>query len=166
MSKKIDLNVYQIKVGGVVIDPYRIAIEYKLGPLEAQALKKLLRCGRKHKTWREDIYEVMSTCQRALDIDEEGDPAPTPVIDASATGDLEEPFLTMDGYQDCVVGIVSRMGLDTVCYSYAKVIQKLVEFGDMSYDEAVEFHEFNQAGAWVGSKTPCFLRDVEEEDQL
>jgi len=27
----------------------------------------------------------------------------------------------------------------------------------MTYEEAVEYFEYNQMGAWVGERTPCFL---------
>jgi len=36
------------------------------------------------------------------------------------------------------------------------VLDKLVE-GGMTHEEAVEWFEFNQIGAWVGDKTPCFI---------
>ena len=29
--------------------------------------------------------------------------------------------------------------------------------GESSYEEAMEYYEFNQLGAWVGDGTPCFL---------
>lgn len=63
----------------------------------------------------------------------------------------------MDGYDDCIAGIVTRFGQDPiVCYDREKVHKKLMSFG-MTDDEAVEFFEFNQIGAWAGDLTPCFL---------
>jgi len=65
-------------------------------------------------------------------------------------------MLKMDGFDDCIAGVVSRFGQDPIlCYDRAKVIAKLA--ADTSEDEAVEFHEYNQAGAWMGWETPCFL---------
>jgi len=67
-------------------------------------------------------------------------------------------LLVMDGYDDCIVGVVERFGQDPiVCYDKYKVIQKLQDDGDMSRDEAVEFFHFNHLGAWMGDLTPCFL---------
>jgi hypothetical protein len=67
-------------------------------------------------------------------------------------------LLVMDGYDDCIVGVVERFGQDPiVCYDKYKVIQKLQDDGGMSRDEAVEFFHFNQFGAWMGDLTPCFL---------
>lgn len=65
----------------------------------------------------------------------------------------------MDGYMDCIAGIVTRYGHDgaIACYDRGKIIQKLMDRDGMTREEAEEFHDFNQAGAWVGPKTPCFL---------
>lgn len=69
----------------------------------------------------------------------------------------EEELLLMDGYDDCIVGLVDRFGQPTiVCYDKEKVIEKLMADG-MTDEEALEWFEFNQIGAWMGDKTPCFL---------
>lgn len=70
----------------------------------------------------------------------------------------DNELLTMDGFDDCIVGIGYRGGNQStyVVYDTQKIINKLMKDG-MSYHEAVEFHEFNQASAWVGDKTPGFV---------
>ena len=66
-------------------------------------------------------------------------------------------MLTMDGYDDCIAGVCTRFGQEPVIiYDRAKIINKLMADG-ATYEEAEEFHEFNQAGAWVGERTPAFL---------
>lgn len=66
-------------------------------------------------------------------------------------------FLTMDGYDDCIVGVVERFGQEPiVCYDKAKVLARHMKDG-MTCDEAEEFFYFNQHGAWMGEATPCFL---------
>jgi len=70
--------------------------------------------------------------------------------------ELPEDALTMDGYDDCIIGVCRRFGQnDIVAYDYSKVIDKLCE--SMTHEEAVEFFEFNQIGAWMGDNTPCFV---------
>lgn len=65
--------------------------------------------------------------------------------------------LLMDGYDDCIAGIVTRFGQDPiVCYDRGKVLQRHINDG-MTYEEAVEYFEFNQIGGWVGDMTPCFI---------
>lgn len=69
----------------------------------------------------------------------------------------EHDLLTMDGYDDCIVGVVERFGQPPiVCYDKNKVIQKLMS-DNMTEEEAEEFFYFNQIGAYVGENTPCFL---------
>lgn len=57
-------DVYQIKIGKSVADPYRIALAYGLDAVIAQAVKKLLRCGRKHKDLACDVREAITTLER------------------------------------------------------------------------------------------------------
>jgi len=66
--------------------------------------------------------------------------------------------LKMDGYDDCIVGMVERFGMTPIiCYDKAKVLRKLLRDDGMTQDEAEEFFDFNQLGAWMGNGTPCFL---------
>lgn len=69
----------------------------------------------------------------------------------------EHDLLCMDGYDDCIAGIVERYGEPPiVCYDRELVIRRLENDG-MSNEEAEEFFEVNQIGAWMGENTPCFL---------
>lgn len=69
----------------------------------------------------------------------------------------------MDGYDDAIVGVVSRFGMnDVTAYDVDKVIATLVK-GGCTEEEAVEFFEFNQIGAWVGENTPAFVRFLKPE---
>jgi len=55
-------------------------------------------------------------------------------------------------------------------YDTDKVLQLLVYNDGMTYDDAVEFFEFNILGSWVGDETPAFfskaslndLKDIED----
>ena len=56
---------YQVQIGGVKADPYRIARAYEItDPVIFQALKKLLRCGRKHKDAATDVREAITSLER------------------------------------------------------------------------------------------------------
>ncbi len=67
-------------------------------------------------------------------------------------------ILLMDDFDDCVIGVCNRFGQDPiVAYDYNLVINKMVNEWEMDIDEALEYYEFNQIGAWVGDKTPCFV---------
>ena len=66
-------------------------------------------------------------------------------------------MLKMDGYDDCILGICERHGMQPViAYDRNMVLKKLMKDG-MTEDEAVEFFLFNQIGAWMGEGTPVFV---------
>jgi len=71
---------------------------------------------------------------------------------------MEEDLLTtMDGFDDCVEGIVERFNQPPiVCYNKEMVLMKLSDEG-MTPEQALEYFEFNQLGAWIGETTPCFI---------
>lgn len=72
----------------------------------------------------------------------------------------------MTGFDDCVVGILERFGVavPVVVYDREKVIQKLMDNGIETYEEAEEFYHYNQLGAWVGDGTPAFLIRVDGDE--
>jgi hypothetical protein len=62
----------------------------------------------------------------------------------------------MDGFDDAILGVVERIGLQTVCYDLNKVIEILMKQG-MDEQDAWDWYQFNMIGAWVGEATPVFL---------
>jgi len=77
-----------------------------------------------------------------------------------------EDALIMDGFDDCILGILERFSIDKpiVVYDREKVIAKLIDKDGMTHEEALEFYYFNQVGAWVGETTPAFLIKLPEEE--
>ena len=78
--------------------------------------------------------------------------------------DLDK-ILLADGFEDAFMGVVESFGTaPKACYNYDGCITILME-GDvmngepqMTYDEAVEYLEFNVTQAYVGENTPAFIR--------
>lgn len=68
--------------------------------------------------------------------------------------------ILMDGYDDCIIGVCNHQSI--IVYDYEKVINKLMTNSEMSYDEAVEFHNYNQADCYLGENTPIFLKRIEQ----
>ena len=63
-----------------------------------------------------------------------------------------------DGYDDCIIVVGTRCGMtDVFIYDKHKMITKLVRRDDMTYDEALEFINFNIAGAFIGEDTPILV---------
>lgn len=49
-----------------------------------------------------------------------------------------------------------------LCYDMDWIIQKLMKRDGMTHEEAVEYFEYNQLGAYVGKQTPIFLNRIPE----
>lgn len=77
--------------------------------------------------------------------------------------DINPEALVADGYDDCIVGIVSQCGRPTIlCYDSTKIINKLIERDGMTREDAEEFFDFNILGAYMGPNTPMFLTPISE----
>lgn len=83
------------------------------------------------------------------------------ITEAATQGEFTVLF--MDGFDDAIVGLVTRFGMETpvVLYDRAKMVKVLTARDGMSEDDADEFISFNCEGAWVGEQTPAFLLTVE-----
>lgn len=70
--------------------------------------------------------------------------------------------LQADGLADAVVGMVDLHNVPqpVLVYDAEKCIDIFVQRDGMTYEEAVEFFDFNTAGAYVGVQTPLFLYPV------
>jgi len=68
-----------------------------------------------------------------------------------------------DGLEEAFVGVVERYGQEPIaCYDQEKVLSILQGQG-MTREGALEYFEFNTAGAWVGDLTPCWLVKAPEK---
>jgi hypothetical protein len=73
--------------------------------------------------------------------------------------DIEGAVL-LDGLDDAIVGVVSRLwGDPCVAYDEEKILEAMVK-GGMTMEEAIEFFDYKVAGAWMGERTPFILRKV------
>jgi hypothetical protein len=68
-------------------------------------------------------------------------------------------LLTIDGFDEAIIGVVERIDLLVVCYDKRKILKILSR--DMSEMQALEYYEFNILGAYMGEATPVYL-DVME----
>lgn len=71
-------------------------------------------------------------------------------------------LLKMDGYDECIAGVVTRFDNRAIlCYDIARILKRHVRDG-MSVIEAQEYFDFNQMGSWMGKRTPCFIDLVKD----
>jgi len=71
-------------------------------------------------------------------------------------------FLSEREFDAAILGVAERIGMSPiVAYDTAKILDILCERDGMEGDEALEFFEFNIAGAYVGDRTPIFIGQIE-----
>lgn len=71
--------------------------------------------------------------------------------------EFNDEMLFADGFDEAIIGIVERAGQPTVAlYDTRKCIKILMDEDGMSYDEALEYFEFNILGSYMGKNTPAF----------
>ena len=70
----------------------------------------------------------------------------------------EQEILLADGFEDAFMGIVESNGSQPkALYDEEKCVDILVKRDGMDYTEAIEYFQFNVAGAYVGEYTPAFV---------
>ncbi len=62
------------------------------------------------------------------------------------------------GFEDAFIGIGTQFDREIAVYDWDKCVAVLQTQSGMSYDEAVEYMDFNVTGAYVGECTPVFVR--------
>ena len=68
-------------------------------------------------------------------------------------------LLTLDGFDEAIIGVVQRIGIQAICYDTDKIIEILKR--DMDEDLAWLWFDMNIAKNWVGESTPLFLNRME-----
>jgi len=80
------------------------------------------------------------------------------MIDQELLQELENnECLLADGFDDALIGITEGMNPVSV-YDVDKCIEVLIRDSKMNQEDAVEYFYFNVVGAYIGEKTPMFLR--------
>jgi hypothetical protein len=75
-----------------------------------------------------------------------------------------EEALLADGFEDAIVGMCERAGaMPVVAYDRYECIRILMDRDGMTDEEAIEYFNFNVAGAYVGEGTPVFLTPWDSE---
>lgn len=72
-----------------------------------------------------------------------------------------ESLLFMDGFDEAILGVADNFREPVVVYYRKKCIEILCK--EMDYMDAVEYFDFNVAGAYVGEQTPIIINDDFEE---
>jgi hypothetical protein len=90
----------------------------------------------------------------------------TEFIDAFADRHDDEEILRADGLDEACVGWTDSWNGNErnirLVYDIGKVIDILQERDGMTHEDAVEFFDFNIAGAYLGKGTPLFISSLQD----
>lgn len=62
-----------------------------------------------------------------------------------------------DGLEDAFLGVSCGFGPSKAVYDWDKCVEIFMTRDKMTYEEAVEWVDFNVTGAYVGEQTPEFI---------
>ena len=68
--------------------------------------------------------------------------------------------LFADGFDEAIMGMAG----ERVVYDMEKILAILVTKHNMNYEEAIEYYEFNIAGAYMGEGTPLYFKEMTKEE--
>ena len=72
--------------------------------------------------------------------------------------EINPDALFCNGFDDAIIGIAERINLGpVVAYSVEKILDIMIERDGMTYEEALEYYDYNIQGAWMGENTPIFI---------
>lgn len=71
----------------------------------------------------------------------------------------EENIILLTDLDAALVGIGERIGMPPVAvYDSKRCVEILMEHYNMTYEEALDYFDFNICGAYLGEHTPMFIR--------
>lgn len=74
----------------------------------------------------------------------------------------DQTIVLADGLEDAFIGVGRTFNsIPVAIYNTDKVIEILMTRDVMTHEEALEFFDFNIAGAYVGESTPIFMSVME-----
>ncbi len=76
--------------------------------------------------------------------------------------EINPEALLVDGFDEAIIGMAERINLGpVVAYDVEKILEIMIERDGMTYEEAMEFFDFNIQGAWMGDFTPIYITKLE-----
>jgi len=73
--------------------------------------------------------------------------------------EINPDALLCDGFDEAIIGMAERINLGPiVAYDIDKMLEIMVERDGMTYEEAMEYFDYNILGAWLGENTPVYIQ--------
>ena len=72
-------------------------------------------------------------------------------------GDDEPNICFAEGFDEAIAGVIWDGERTRVVYDTELILELLMGRSEMTYEEAVEYFDFNIAGSYMGEYTPLYL---------
>ena len=73
--------------------------------------------------------------------------------------EINPEALLCDGFDEAIIGMAERINLGpVVAYDVDKMLEIMVKRDGMTYEEAMEYFDYNILGAWMGENTPVYIQ--------
>ena len=72
--------------------------------------------------------------------------------------EIAEGAILLDGLDDAIIGVTEEFGNGPrVLYSKDKILEIFINRDGMSFEESIDFYNFNVLGLYAGEQNPIFL---------
>jgi len=78
-------------------------------------------------------------------------------------GQHGDDLLFADGFDAAIIGVATGFDTGRVVYSVSKMIEACMQEAGMTYEDSIEYLEFNTFGSYVGDNTPIYT-NINGED--
>ena len=79
----------------------------------------------------------------------------------------DEKIVKADGFEDAIIGVGGRINMpEVLIYSYNKCVKILMKRDNFTYEEAIEWMDYNVVGSWVGETTPIFVHEIPSDQKI
>ena len=74
-----------------------------------------------------------------------------------------EELIFADGFDDAIIGVATGFDSQRVVYCYVSMIETMMKEDDISYEDALDWIEYNTLGSYVGKNTPIYVMGIDNE---
>lgn len=72
--------------------------------------------------------------------------------------EIAEGAIILDGFDSCIIGVTEEFGNGPrILYSKDMILKVLMDGNDMTFEDALEYYDFNILGLYAGEQNPIFL---------
>ncbi len=73
-----------------------------------------------------------------------------------------DDLLFADGFDSAIIGVSCGSDSGRVVYNYDKMVEACMKEAGMTYEDSVEWIEYNTLSAYVGKQTPIYITGIED----